>query len=359
MMYTYAQGFQALGHETYSAIRYKNKYYPDSEYDSVLFQHGKRDVTILLRWSRMVLEAVTGCDLFVFAYASILPGFIDLPLLKRMGKKIIFTFLGSEVRSIDAFEKEMQLLGVVNEYQPFIDGIRAQGEEKISRKLRRICSAEKYADLILSQPGFAQLQKRPYMRVSVPLNLSRYVFEVPGREIPLILHAPSSPLTKGTPKIMEAIRQLQAEDLRFEFQLIENLPNADLRALLTKADILIDELYADSVGVLSAEGMATGNAVLTHYPEEYAKVPAGCPAVNITTDNLVNRLREVIVNQGLRRELAERGRSYVEKNNDHIQTARNMLDWVNAVDTLTYDFQPVIYNQLMEFPEFHYLAKGQ
>lgn len=68
-------------------------------------------------------------------------------------------------------------------------------------KQRTVKVAEKYSDLIITQPDAGQLLTRPYMRGSVPLDLSQYKFNVPGRIKPLILHAPSVPEAKGVAKV--------------------------------------------------------------------------------------------------------------------------------------------------------------
>lgn len=343
--YTLADAFKKLGCRTFTAIRRRNRYFVNSQYDLVLLEKSAIPGARYWRLGRMLAEALATCDVFVFTYFSLLPRYADLPLLKRLGKKIVFVFWGSEIRWVEAFEQQMTALGVLEEYRPFIEGMRAAGEEPLQVKLRRLRSAERYADLILSQPGYAQLQQRPYMRASVPLDLSRYSFHVPDRAAPLILHAPSNPQTKGADVVVNAVEELRKEGLQFEFRFIHNLSNPELRELLSSADILIDELYGDTIGTLSSEGMATGNAVLTHHPGEWSGVPEPCPVVSITRHNLKERLRQVITDRELRRRLAYEGRAYVERHNDHRKIAADILRWLEPGGIRQYDFTPVFYQQ--------------
>ena len=347
---TYAKAFRALGYETLTAVAKRNRYYPDSQYDVVLGERGQFWQR-LFRWIPLAWKAISTCDLFIFTYVALTPSLIELPLLKWLGKHVVIVFWGSDVRYIDAFEKQMQSMGVLDEYEPFIRGVRTLGEESLRVKLNRVRMAEKYADLILSQPGYAQLQTRPYMRANIPLDMSMFQYNVPGRKRPLIVHAPSNPLIKGTDFIKRTMDELQSEGVEFDFQPVENMPNPELRKLLTSADIVVDELYADTVGVLSTEGMATGNAVLTHYPADFAGVPKDCPAVNITEKNLKDILRNVILDVAWRCDLAERGRKFVETNNDSIKIVSDLLSYLEQGQTFRYDF----------YPDFHQkaLIKGR
>jgi hypothetical protein len=342
---TYAAALQALGYDTLTAVARRNRYYPDSEYDVVLGESGQFWQR-LFRWMPLVWKAISTCDLFIFTYVALTPSLIELPLLKWLGRRIVIVFWGSDVRYIDAFEEQMRARGVLDEYESFIRGVRMSGEEALRVKLSRVRMAEKYADLILSQPGYAQLQRRPYMRANIPLDLSRFQFQVPGRLRPLIVHAPSNPLIKGTDFIKTIMAELWQEGVEFDFHLVENMPNPELRRLLTSADIVVDELYGDTVGVLSTEGMATGNAVLTHYPLDFAGVPGDCPAVNITEKNLKVLLRKAIVDVAWRCDLAERGRRFVELHHDHLKVVGDILTWLESKDPTEYDFYPDTWNEL-------------
>jgi hypothetical protein len=217
-------------------------------------------------------------------------------------------------------------------------------------KMRTIKVAEKYSDLIVSQPDCAQLQSRPYMRVNLPLDLAQYEFSIPGRSTPLILHAPSVPEAKGTDVVLKCIQELREEGLNFDFKLIEKTPNSQLRALLTQSDIVIDELYSATVAALSAEAMATGNVVLVRYMADYCKVPPGCPAINTNCFTLKDNLRRAILDLDFRKELADRGRAYVEYTNDHIKICKDLLGWLENTNVLEYDFYPTFFQQL-QIPE--------
>lgn len=349
----YAKGFRALGHSVFSAVWSRSVFYPAEQYDLVIDERnaGQPCRSGLRSHLRMALQLARlaqswRCDLFILYAPAVLPTHIYYPILKAGGKKIITVFWGSDVRHWYAFAEEMRALGADREISPFFEYARTRSGGSYWDKRRTVKTAEKYSDLILSQPDCAQLQTRPYMRTHVPLDLSEYGFKVPGRVRPLILHAPSVPEAKGTDVILRTIQELRDEGLQFEFRKIENMPNHELRNLLVESDIVVDELYSATVGGLSAEAMATGNAVLVRYMEEYSKVPEGCPAPNTNVFTLKDNLRRMILNLEERKALAERGRPYVEAVNDHVKVCRDILNWLAHKDSLEYNFHPTFYTTL-------------
>jgi hypothetical protein len=346
----YAKGFRVLGHQVFSAVWNKGYFYTDSEYDLIIdnrkpgTKYGNNILAYLKITVQMAqLARALNCDLFIMYAPAVLPTHLYYPILKSLGKKIITVFLGSDIRYWYAFAEEMKSFGVQDEMLPFFEYARNRSGGSYWDKLRTVKVAEKYSDLIISDPDCGQLQTRPYMRSNVPLDLSEYRFNVPGRIKPLILHAPSVPEAKGTDIIINVIKELKEEGLKFEFQLIEEMPNGELRELLSGSDIVIDQLYSATIGTLSAEAMATGNAVFVRYMSDFSKIPPDCPAINVNVFSLKDSLREIILDVDQRKALAYRGRTYAETFNDHIKICKNLLTWLSQKDNINYDFQPTFY----------------
>lgn len=225
----------------------KSLFYPDAQYSLVI---DKREIwaarnsapTNYLSMAAQLVRLVAAwkCDLFIFYAPAVLPNHLYYPILKAAGKKIVTVFWGSDVRYWYTFAEEMRKLGAYHEMAPFFDYARTRSGGSYWDKLRTVKTAERYSDLILAQPDSGQLLTRPYMRTHVPLDLSEYRFNVPGRTEPLIVHAPSVPEAKGTDVILRVIQELRAEGIRFEFRRIENMPNSELRRLLAESDIVVD-----------------------------------------------------------------------------------------------------------------------
>ncbi|RJP56134.1 MAG: glycosyltransferase family 1 protein [Anaerolineaceae bacterium] len=353
----YAKGFKALGHEVFSVAWRRSQFYPDSEYDLVIDDRipEKNNDNFLSTYLKIIIQLAKlvkslKCDLFIMYAPAVLPTKLYYPILKTLGKKIITAFWGSDIRYWHAFAEEMKHLGVEDEVAPFFQYAKGRSGGGYLDKKRTIEVAEKYSDLIISQPDSAQLQTRPYMRCNIPLDMSQYQFYIPGRIKPLILHAPSVPTAKGTDIVLGVINELRDEKLEFEFRLVEKMPNNQLRDLLTDSDIVIDQIYSATIAGLSAEAMATGNAVLARYMSDYCKVPSGCPVINVNKFTLKDSLRQIILNVEQRKKLAELGRPYVESVNDHIKICGDLLRWLEEKDNIHYDFHPA-FNTTYQIPE--------
>lgn len=363
---TYAKGFRALGHETHTVVWRKNRFYPNSQYDIVVddrvgvtrpgagllrkaFNRVKRRGLAFTQF----LHTLTTCDVFIFIFGtSFLSDYWDYPILKVLGKHVVSVFLGDDIRYWYSYEQEMRLLGLERGLRPYLEYRKSWPSGSFVTKAKRVRAAERYADLILSQPSTGQLQTRPYMCVNIPLDLSQYRFNVPEREAPLVIHAPSDSRVKGTNHVLAAVEQLTQEGIQFEFRLIENMPNAQVRELLTEADIVVDQLFSQTVATLALESMATGNVTLARYQPEYAHIPPDCPVVNVTAATLADKLREVILNRDLRRQLACAGRPYVEAHHDHMHIAQQILDWLKPGGIQEYDFVPTFFqNEFVMPPE--------
>ena len=368
VLFTYSEGFRLQGHETHTIVRGKNVYYPDSQYNVVLnvddsFLGPKRPDAGFLEKSRRrikkqtlkacrfldglrrFLHALITCDVFIFVFASsFFNKYIDYPILKLFRKRVVSIFLGDDIRHWSAYEQEMRVLGMHKDLEPLIEVMKGYGNS-LHAQIMKVRAAEKYADLIFSQPAMGQLQVRPYMRTNIPLDLSRYRFSVPAREVPLILHAPSSRQVKGTDCILAVVDAMKKDGLNFEFELIENMPNEQLLNLLAEADIVIDQLFSQTIATLALESMASGNVVLSRYNNDYSKIPPDCPVVNVSRTTLKEAMREVVCNLDLRKRLAHEGRVYVEKYHSHRIVAQQILNWLGNDEIESYDFTPTFFRE--------------
>lgn len=357
VVHNYASGFRSLGVETSTVVRDRAWQYPDSTYDVVLAEHlgpipsaggltnRTRRLLWRLRFYLLFVKSAVTCDVFIFIFGSAFRSDrIDYWLLKKLGKRIVSVFLGSDTRYWFAYAQEAELLGTDADIRDYIkDGLKDQAHDFLAVKLETVQRAEAYSDLIVALPDAAQLQTRPYMRLNIPIDLSALVCEIPDREVPVVVHAPSKRSTKGTNQVLAAVEQLRSEGVNFEFRLIENAPNRQVREFLRQSDIVIDQVFSETVATLALEGLATGNVVLARYLPERVGIGCDCPVVNINAATLADKLREVIVNRPLRRQLAQTGRSYVEAHHSHVLVASQILKWLDPATRGAFQFNPTFF----------------
>jgi hypothetical protein len=187
-------------------------------------------------------------------------------------------------------------------------------------------------ELVVSDPEL--LSYVPTAKVvSRAIDMSEWNYVgLPQRERPLIVHAPSRQGVKGTRHILAAIEILKAEGLPFDFQLVENMPQSEARKVYESCDIIVDQLRIGWYGVLAAEGMALGKAVVSYIRDDLLSGFEGAPPVMVANpDTILSVLRELIISPGLRAEVADRGYTFCRANHDVRLVARSCAELYESV----------------------------
>ena len=324
----YAAGFRALGHQVTTVIREHNPMFRELEYDIDLSNN--RDPAFI---ARLIDEH----DVFVFQFGeTLVPGSVDLPVIRNAGKAIIAICNGDDIRHSSAYHQEF---GV----PPEVHG-EFYIKDPLPRPMHTIRLMERYASLVVSVPNQSGLALRPYMHFAYVIDLSLYTERITDREIPVVVHAPSDRACKGTREILESLDRLAARGVNFELKLLEKVPNAVVRETLRDADVAIDQLYV-SYGKFAAEALASGcaTACIT-YPdiEPFAHVR---PLHHIDAADIDAQLEQLLTNRTLRRSLAERGRSHVEAVHDRTVVCKRLIDALGAAidGSLRYDYYPTFF----------------
>jgi len=249
-------------------------------------------------WTRtrkifFLLKCLRDYDIFHFHSESIFAAeFRDIPLLKKLGKKIIFHFHGSEIRGkkMDPRIKSahIRLVSTPDLFQYVPDGIW------------------------IPQPIDLEYWKPlPIDHIKTPVT---------------IVHAPSHRKKKGTELIISIVKELKRESYPVELSLIEGKPYDSLKDHYQKGDIFMDQLFIGAYGNFALEGMALKKPVCIFIKESLLPLyPEKLPVMNSNPGNLKQKLKELIEDVNLRKELGEKGRAYVEKHHDVKEVALKCL----------------------------------
>lgn len=349
MLPDFADGFRQLGHQVTSAIGTKHPFYPHFKYDVDL----QSDVfpgpgsTWLNRPARAarILKLIFSHDLFVFIWAgSSLRWGTELPLLRALGKRIVWIPCGDDVRHSSAHQKEFSAIALSADHEERLEN------DPLTRPLEQLRLIEMYSDQIFSVPNQSSLALRPYQHLFVPVNLSRYRGHVSGREVPIVVHAPSVKSVKGTELILPVLDRLKSESVLFELRLLEGMSNLDVLDALAEADVVIDQLHTPLHGKLGVEAMASGCALACGNREDYEPVPRDRPIWNIDTVNLYDQLKRLLTDRELRIRLALEGRAYVERHHDHQKVAQRIIEKLNGDKTQEYDHYPRFFAESFKLP---------
>jgi hypothetical protein len=274
---------------------------------------------------RMIEELLSeGTDLFHFWLRTLffggvhtkLTGF-DLPFLKAYGRKIVYRFTGEDLRARSLHER-------VNPYSAYRYGYSTIIDEARQGKYLDFI-AEFVDQFVVQDPELHEYW--PTARI-VPraLDLTQWHYCGPvSRDRPLVVHAPSNPMVKGTPFVRAAVEALKDDGLDFDYREIADMPHDDAAAIYRAADIVVDQLHIGWYGVLAIEALALGKTVITYVREPLGeRLGVPIPILNANPDTIKDVLRGAIKDYDLRCELAPRARHFVETVHDATIVAQNL-----------------------------------
>ena len=262
----------------------------------------------------------------------------DIPLLKARGKRVAYRFTGWEV-----IDRDTELQN--NPHSAFRHGWDGRFNLEFKAEYLNFLRAQVDAFMVVDP----MMQEHCPEAEIVPRILPVQNFEEVGierRDVPLIIHAPSNSIYKGSKFVLEALEELRSEGVAFELQLLNRVPYAEALDWYRRSDIIIDQVLIGWYGVLATECMAMGKPVAVYVRDDLAKTPSEIPIHNINPSNIKERLRELIQDFSLRQDLAARGRAYVEAVHSEdavipklVNVYKKMMDNPNTGNGGTGDFE--------------------
>lgn len=271
------------------------------------------------------LWAAQNFDIFHFFWGESLYGLgpfmhLDLPVLKRMGKKIFVHFRGLDLVDLKHFDY-LRAKTAADEME----------EPPISRpdQLRSFRMWQKYADrMLVSEPDLLRVAAGAEL-VQQAIRLEEWVpvpRAIEAGNLIRIAHAPTMRRKKGTEFVVEAVQKLKDEGLPVELVLIEKVPANQVKEIYETCDIVVDQVLYGWYGKVSIEAMALGKPAVCYIDPQWQPYRPTCPIVNSKPKDLVEQLRTLVLNPGLRLELGNAGREYVRKFHDIKSITDQCLD---------------------------------
>lgn len=282
--------------------------------------------------SRFLSQVVDEYDVFHFYYRPLFffdskrvafPTALDLLLLRAAGKTVIVHYRGSEVRTAERF----RAFSPYNYVDENPSGIFSKFPQRTVDTMRSFARAVANAVLVPDEELQSYVPEAEIVRRAVDLGDLPYV-GVGAKRLrePLVVHAPSRPVVKGTEYVLDAVRALEAEGIPFQFRRIEGMPNNQARRIYADASIIVDQLRIGWYGVLAIEGMALGKAVISYVREDLLDaLPEPRPLRVADPTSLTESLRQLLSDHDAVRELGQVGREFVERFHDADQIAADLL----------------------------------
>jgi len=131
-----------------------------------------------------------------------------------------------------------------------------------------------------------------------------------------IVHAPTKRHIKGTEFVESAVNELKRIGYSVELVLVENVPNRKVKQVYERCDIGVDQLILGWYGNFSIELMSLGKPVICYINPELKVSCEDLPIVSAGPNDLAEKLKMLIENQQLRRDLGKKGIDYVKRHHD-------------------------------------------
>ncbi len=273
---------------------------------------------------RHFIEALDRFDVFHFHFGRSffpygwgkIPAFWDVPLLRALGKKVFISYWGSDARM-------RRVIETINPWGHLLPGDYKPDDDRIEKSIHiwrtyANCMFVHSPELLPHVPG-AVMVERIFDLQEWPQA------ELTERKRAVLLHIPSKRAMKGTDLIVDGVQRLKAEGLDFEFRLLQDVLHAEVQRTMHDADILIDQLLIGDFGIVSVEAMASNRVSVAYLLDEVKQEYPDLPVYQVNPDTFVDRMRDLILDQKLRRRLAEAGRAFVEKHFSAPTVARKLV----------------------------------
>lgn len=287
-------------------------------------------LVILIVSYPLFLWALWKYDIFQFyfdgGYLSHTPlKWVELPLLKLAGKKIVVSPYGSDVIMPSKIKNKYKwnVALFIEESYPDIN------ENAISKNIQYF---SKYSDFIIGVESYTDyLLKWDIIMHYVPIDPIAWtpIYQTNNPKVKIV-HAPNHRALKGTQYLIDACEELKKEGYPIELIIVEKMKNEDAKKIYEQADIIADQFIGGWHGLFAIESMALGKPVLCYMREDLLRNnprAKDCPIVSTNPDNLKENLIKLINDKELRIELGKRGKKYIEKyhTKDYIGTQMDKI----------------------------------
>ncbi|MGQ0704267.1 MAG: glycosyltransferase [Gemmatimonadales bacterium] len=297
------------------------------------FIHSHDDVEVLpeapelprrLRWARQhavrygrLLGAIRWADILHWHFGSLLlRGGAELRWARLLRKPGVAEFWGSDIRvaEIEADDNPNFAAYAPREYLARQTPLHSLETQLPFARAGFACLVSHAAML---RHVRTDLWARVYL-VRQRVLLSEYVPRPPDprRSRPLIVHSPSNPELKGTRFVLAAVEKLRRK-YDFTFRLVHGIPRREALAIMSEADVFVDQVITGTHGLATLEAMAFAKPVVCYIkPSMVGEYPQELPIVGANPETLEATLDDLIGDGERRRSLGLAGRAYVERYHD-------------------------------------------
>lgn len=255
----------------------------------------------------------------------------ELPLLKRMGRKVVVHYRGCEIRDREQNIARHPEMNICEECD-----YRPPACQEPYNVLRRAL-ARRYGDAyVVTTPDLKDFAPNaihlPFF-APVSLQVSAAPSVAGGRTRPFkIVHATNHPGIEGTRHIAQAIERLKAKGFRIDFTLLKGVAHERVLAELADADLAIGKMKMGHYANAQIESMAAGVPTVTYVRQEWIT-----PELNesgfifASLESLESVLERYLSDPVALAEKRARARESILRLHDNVRIARQYASLYDAV----------------------------
>ena len=266
------------------------------------------------------LSAIRHYDVFHLYFGNTLfpYPYPDLPLLRALGKTIVFHFCGCEVRNRAITLGKYSLSGCSECVSLVCMGKHHPDPSRADVALVSTPDLLEFVPGAILMPGPVDLEKwSPRPPRTAPITA-----QDPVR----ILHAPSDREIKGSRHLIDAVERLKAAGYPVELMMLEGVPHDQVAEFCSQADLAVDQLMIGAYGTVSIEMMAKGVPVVCRIRDDLRQhYPQDLPILSADPDSVYGVLEDLIQHPETWPDLGKRGVDYVRREHEMHVVAERVL----------------------------------
>lgn len=264
---------------------------------------------------------------------------------KRHGLKVVCYWTGSDIRSLarmKELETELQRPNIATYIDLVNPGLGSDEAEGARRRLTVAC--DRWADATFNNSvdhlSYLQASTEPFLYY-LPDERLGDLSQFDDVTTPVLVHATTSPVIKGTQLVRAAIAKLRAEGYEFEYVELMGVTNDVVVSHLRRAHIVLNQFFGFSPAVFGVEGLCAGTVVMMSADEtlETDLAPGSNDAWVVTAHyEVYDNLKRLLDAPDTWRPIAQRGLDWARQHG----TATGAGARLNAVleDVMTGTYSP-------------------
>ncbi len=233
---------------------------------------------------------------------------------KRHGLKVVCYWTGSDIRSLSRMkelEAELQRPNIATYIALVAPGLGSAEAEAARRRLTIAC--DKWADATFNNSvdhlSYLETPTEPFLYF-LPDDRLGDLSQFDDVTNPVLVHATTSPVIKGTQLARAAVAKLRSEGYQFEYVELMGVTNDVVVSHLRRAHIALNQFYGFSPAVFGVESLCAGTVVMMSADETLeTDLPKGSNESWVVTSHheVYDNLKQLLDAPETWRPIAQRG----------------------------------------------------